>query len=205
MGIVCALVLNQHFKGRNFFRGVLLFPYLIPTIVVVILWKWLLNSSYGPVAYFLSYFDINIVWLSEKNILITLILVSIWQFFPFVLVTILARMQSIPVELYNAAKIDGAPSISQFIHITLPQIKNILLTIILLRTIWMFTKFDTPWLLAGKQGAGKYIQTLPIYAFRQTFDFLQAGMGAAISVTLLLILALSAMIYLWVFVTENRN
>lgn len=198
LGMLCALILNKKFKGKNFFRGVMLFPYLMPTIVVVILWKWLLNSSYGFINYLLESLHISskpIVWLSESNIMITLILVSVWQFFPFVLVTMLARLQTIPEDLYRAAKVDGAPAISRFFHITVPQLRNVLFTIILLRAIWMFTKFDTVWLLAGKEAVGKYIQTLPVYTFRRTFAYLQAGIGATLSVLLFLILFIGSLIY----------
>lgn len=207
LGLSCALLLNERFKGRNFFRGALLFPYLIPTIVVVILWKWLLNSSYGLIRYLMEVLHITsepIVWFSEENIMLTLILVSVWQFFPFVLVTILARLQTIPEELYNAAKIDGASAFSRFIHITLPQLKNVLLTIILLRTIWMFTKFDTVWLLAGSESIGKYIQTLPVYTFRKTFIYLEAGAGAALSVVMLAILLSGTIIYIRAFMSKEE-
>lgn len=206
LGLSCALLLNEKFKGRNFFRGALLFPYLIPTIVVVILWKWLLNSSYGLIRYLMEVLHITsepIVWFSEENIMLTLILVSVWQFFPFVLVTILARLQTIPEELYNAAKVDGASAFSRFIHITLPQLKNVLLTIILLRSIWMFTKFDTVWLLAGSESIGKYIQTLPVYTFRKTFIYLEAGAGAALSVVMLAILLSGTIIYIRAFMNKE--
>ncbi len=208
LGIACALILNMKLKGRNFFRGVLLFPYLIPTVVVVILWKWILNASYGLVNYLLDILNITsdpIIWFSEDNIMTTLVLVSVWQFFPFVLVTILARLQTIPEELYHAAKIDGAPAVSRFLHITLPQLKNVLLTIILLRSIWMFTKFDTVWLMAGQESIGKYIQTLPVLTFRKTFSYLQAGTGATLSVIMLLILFTGSMIYIFSFMRSEET
>jgi multiple sugar transport system permease protein len=208
LGLLCALILNEKVKGRNFFRGALLFPYLIPTVVVVILWKWLLNSSYGLVNYILDLLHITsnpIVWFSRENIMFTLIMVSVWQFFPFVLITVMARLQTIPEDLYNAARTDGAPAISRFLHITLPQLKNVLFTVILLRTIWMFTKFDIVWLLAGKESVGKYVQTLPVYTFRKTFAYLEAGIGAALSVVMLIILFTGAVVYLRVLVRNEEN
>lgn len=200
VGTAAALLLNKKFMGRDLVRGVLLFPYLVPTIVVVILWKWLLNASYGLVNYFalsLGFVSGPIIWFSQDLILLTLILISTWQFFPFVLVSVLARLQTIPEELYQAARMDNAPAASQFMHITLPALRNVLITVTLLRSIWMFTKFDTVWLLAGREGIGKYIQTLPIYTYRVTFEYLQAGMGAAISVVLLLFLAIGSGTYLF--------
>ena len=199
VGIIAALIVHQKFKGRNFLRGIFLFPYLIPTIVVVILWKWLLNASYGLLNYLLQMIGIinePIVWFSKENIMGTLIMVSVWQFFPFVMVSVLARLQTINLDLYKAAEIDGAPILSRFFHITLPQLWKVLFTLILLRSIWMFTKFDTVWLLAGSEGVGRYVQTLPVYTYRITFSFLQAGMGTAISMIMFLILLICASLYL---------
>lgn len=197
-GIALALLLNQQFYGSNLFRGALLFPYLIPTVMVVILWKWLLNSSYGLINYLLQeahLISLPIVWFSEDNIMFTLIILSVWQFFPFVLVMVLARLQAIPDNLYKSAQIDGVPTLHRFLHITLPQLRSVIISIILLRSIWMFTKFDTVWLLAGSQGVGKYIQTLPILSYRKTFTYLQAGMGATVSVLMLLIVLVGAGLY----------
>lgn len=154
LGVVAALILNETFVGRGLVRAIVLFPYMIPTIVAVILWKWLLNDTYGVVNYWLMAAGIimdPICWLGADHIMLSLILMSIWQFFPFVLLSILARLQTIPPELYEAAKVDGASAFSRFIHITLPQIKGILFVVILLRSIWMFTKFDTVWLMGEGQ------------------------------------------------------
>ena len=199
LGLLAALLLNKQFRGRDLLRGVVFFPYLMPTVVVVILWKWLLNASYGLVNYVLLSLHLihqPIVWLSNDMIMTTLIFVSVWQFFPFVVVTLLARLQSIPEDLYRAASVDGAPPVSQFFHITLPQLRGVLITVVLLRSIWMFTKFDTVWLLAGKEAVGKYIETLPVYTFRMTFTYLQAGMGATLAVVLFLILLASTIAYM---------
>lgn len=202
IGTAAALLLNERFRGRNFVRGVLLFPYLIPTVVVVILWKWLLNATYGLINYLgvtSGLLSIPVHWFSRDNIMTTLVVLSTWQFFPFVVVTILARLQTIPEELYRAARIDNAPAVARFAHVTLPQLRGVLMTVTLLRVIWMFTKFDTVWLLAGREGIGKYIQTLPVYTYRVTFEYLQAGVGAALSVILLLFLVIASTAYVRMF------
>lgn len=198
-GTAGAILVNERFKGRDLVRGVLLFPYLIPTVVVVILWKWLLSASHGLMNYVgmsLGLMSAPVVWFSRPWIMFTLVMVSTWQFFPFVLVSVLARLQTIPEELYRAAHVDNASPWATFLHITLPALRNVLITIILLRSVWMFTKFDTVWLLAGREGVGKYIQTLPVYTYRVTFEYLQAGMGAAISILLLLFLLGASIAYL---------
>ena len=151
LGVSAALLLNETFRGRNLLRGVVLFPYMIPTIVAVILWKWLLNDSYGLVNHLLVAAGLvraPVAWLGKDHIMTSLVLTSVWQFFPFVVVTYLARLQTIPPELYEAAKVDGAGGWRRFLHVTLPQTAGVLFVIVLLRSIFMFTKFDTVWLMA---------------------------------------------------------
>jgi multiple sugar transport system permease protein len=178
---------------------------MIPTIVAVILWKWLLNDTYGVVNYWLLALGIArdpISWLGTDHIMLSTIVMSVWQFFPFVLLSILARLQTIPEELYEAAKVDGASASRRFVHITLPQIRGILFVVILLRSIWMFTKFDTVWLMGEGAGAGRFIRTLPVYAYMRTLTYYQAGLGAAIAVIMFAILIVSTVIYFGLFREE---
>lgn len=207
IGIVAALIVNEAFKGRNFVRGVILFPYVIPTVVAIILWKWLLNDQFGLVNYILMSMGIvenPLSWMGKDRIMITLILISIWEFFPFVVLSVLARMQTIPPVLYSAAKVDGAGPFRRFIHVTLPQLRNVLFVVILLRSIWMFTKFDTVWLLTQGGGADKYIRTLPVYAYMRTFMYYQAGLGAALGVIMFILLIVATIIYFKMFRIEEE-
>ncbi len=206
LGVLAALLLNEGFRGRSLVRGVVLFPYMIPTIVAVILWKWLLNDSYGLVNYVLVAADVVRVppaWLGRDYIMWSLIVTSVWQFFPFVVVTYLARLQTIPPELYEAATVDGATVWRRFLHVTLPQTRNVLFVIVLLRSIWMFTKFDTVWLMAGEGGVSRYIRTLPVYAYTRTFTYLQAGMGAALAVIMFALLVGATAVYFGLFRDEE--
>lgn len=205
LGVAAALILNETFMGRGLVRAIVLFPYMVPTIVAVILWKWLLNDTYGVVNYWM--FALGIVrdpisWLGADHIMLSTIIMSIWQFFPFVLLSILARLQTIPPELYEAAKVDGASAIRRFLHITLPQIRGILFVVILLRSIWMFTKFDTVWLMGEGAGAGRFIRTLPVYAYMRTLTYYQAGLGAALAVIMFAILVVCTIIYFGLFREE---
>jgi len=207
VGVPAALLLNEGFRGRNLLRGVVLFPYMIPTIVAVILWKWLLNNQFGLINYglvALGLIDAPINWMGRAYIMASLILISVWQFFPFVLLAVLARLQTIPNELYEAARVDGAGAFSRFLHITLPQLASVLFIVLLLRTIWMFTKFDTVWLMTQGGGAEKYIRTLPVYAYLRTFHYYEAGTGAAASVVMFLLLVVFAAAYFAIFRREER-
>ncbi len=196
LGLGAALLLNETFPARGLVRAVAIFPYVIPTVVAVIIWKWLLNSQFGLVNYLLG---IPVSWMGRDWIMVSLIIVSVWQFFPFVLLAVLARLQTIPLELYEAAKVDGANAFYRFIHITLPQLASVLFVVILLRSIWMFTKFDTPWLIILGGGAEPYIRTLPIYTYQRTFAYYEAGRGSAMAVIMFLMLAAAAALYfhLW--------
>jgi multiple sugar transport system permease protein len=202
LGVATALVLHESFRGRNLVRGLVLFPYMIPTVVAVILWKWLLNNQFGLINYVLVELGLigqPISWMGRNYIMVSLIFISVWQFFPFVVLAVLARLQTIPEELYDAAKVDGASALRRFVHVTLPQLRNVLFVIVLLRSIWMFTKFDTVWLITQGGGAEKYIRTLPVYAYLRTFNFYQAGMGAAIAVVMFLILVAATVVYFNVY------
>ena len=206
VGVPAALLLNETFRGRNVLRGFVLFPYMIPTIVAVILWKWLLNDSYGLVNYLLvrsGAVRTPVAWLGTDYIMTALIVTSVWQFFPFVVVTYLARLQTIAPELYEAATVDGASAWRRFLHVTLPQTASVLFVIVLLRSIWMFTKFDTVWLLAGEGGVSRYIRTLPVYAYSRSFTYLQAGMGASLAVIMFAMLLVATAIYFRLFRTEE--
>jgi multiple sugar transport system permease protein len=206
LGVIAALILNEAFRGRNFVRGVVLFPYMIPTVVAVILWKWLLNNQFGLVNYLLLAIGIvkdPLSWMGKDHIMASLIIISVWEFFPFVVLSVLARLQTIPPVLYEAAKVDGAGPWGRFIHVTLPQLRNVLFVVILLRSIWMFTKFDTVWLLTQGGGAEKYIRTLPVFAYMRTFMYYQAGLGSTLAVIMFGILIASTTVYFKMFRREE--
>jgi multiple sugar transport system permease protein len=207
LGVAAALLLNQVFPGRNILRAIVMFPYVVPTVVAVILWKWLLNSQFGLVNYLIEsagIVDQPISFMGKDWIMVSLILVSVWQFFPFVVIGVLARLQSVPQELYEAAHVDGANALQRFFHVTLPQLKSVLFVIVLLRSIWMFTKFDTPWLMIQGGGAETYIRTLPVYTYMRTFAYYEAGLGSAMAVVMFLALAAVTAIYFRIWQREEN-
>ncbi|HXL46254.1 MAG: hypothetical protein AUH77_03260 [Candidatus Rokubacteria bacterium 13_1_40CM_4_69_39] len=206
LGLAAALVLHQAFRGRTAIRALVLFPYMIPTIVAVIVWRWLLNETYGVVDDVLLRLRLvrePVVWLGVDHMMASLIAVSVWQFTPFVVVSLLARLQTIPLELGEAARVDGASAWARFRHVTLPQLRAVLFVVVLLRSIWMFTKFDTVWLWGEGAGAGREIRTLPIYAYMRTFTYYQAGFGAALAVIMFLMLMAATLVYFRLFWGEE--
>jgi multiple sugar transport system permease protein len=207
LGLAAALLLNRLFPGRGLLRAIVIFPYVVPTVVAVIIWKWLLNSQFGLVNYWIEAAGLSrepISFMGKDWIMISLIVVSVWQFFPFVVIGVLARLQTIPEELYESAKVDGANAWQRFVHVTLPQLRGVLFVIVLLRSIWMFTKFDTPWLMIQGGGAETYIRTLPVYTYMRTFAYYEAGRGAAMAVVMFLTLAAAATLYFRLFRREEN-
>jgi multiple sugar transport system permease protein len=197
-GVGMALLLHGSLVGRSLARGIVLFPYLLPTAVAVLVWRWLFNDLYGYVNYVLlsaGLVDHPLAWLSRMpDAMVSVILVGAWKFFPFVVIAVLARLQSIPDALYEAARIDGASRFAQFRDITLPQIAGVLSIVVLLRAIWDFKEFDLIYLMTGGGPAGG-TETMPILVYRQAFQLLNFGRGAAVSVAMLLFMLLFFLVY----------
>ena len=207
LGVAAALILHQSFPGRGLVRALTIFPYVVPTVIAVVIWKWLLNAQFGLVNHALEAAGLigePVSWMGREWIMVSLILVSVWQFFPFVVLAVLARLQTIPPELYEAAKVDGANALSRFIHVTLPQLASVLFVVVLLRSIWMFTKFDTPWLMIQGGGAETYIRTLPVYTYQRTFAWYEAGRGSAMAVVMFLMLVAAAAVYFRLWRREEK-
>ena len=198
LGVAMALALHGPLVGRSMARGLVLFPYLLSTAVAVLVWRWLLNDLYGVVNYVLLEYEIvdrPVAWFGRMpNAMITVVLIGSWKLFPFVVIAVLARLQTIPLALYEAARIDGASAWSRFVDITLPQLRGVLALVIVLRTIWDFKEFDLIWLLtAGGPRSGT--ETLPLMVYRQSFPELAVGRGAAVAAVMLLIMLVLFAVY----------
>ncbi len=206
VGLATALLLNRSFRGRSVAQGLILFPYIIPGIVAVIVWRWLLHDQYGVINLVLKRWiglEESIHWFATPSLAMTsLILVGIWKFFPFVTICFLARLQIVPPQLYDAAKVDGASPWKEFWHITLPQLREVFFVVVLLRGIFMYIKFDIPWLLTGG-GPGTSTYTLPIMSYVEAFQQMQRGTSAAIACVLFVTLVGVALVYFLAF--ERRE
>ncbi|WP_375459706.1 carbohydrate ABC transporter permease [uncultured Enterovirga sp.] len=198
VGIATALLLNNAFRGRALVRGLILFPFVAPTIVAVLIWKWILNDLYGVANLALMEFGIikeSIAWLGSPEFAMpSVVLINVWMFFPFITIQVLARLQVIPGDLYEAARIDGAGPLQRFWYVTLPELRSTILLVVFIRGLWMFNKFDTIWLLTQGGPVGK-TATLPILAYMQAFQEYQLGAGAATSACIFMLLALFGVWY----------
>lgn len=197
-GVGMALLLHRSLIGRSLARAIVLFPYLLPTAVAVLVWRWLFNDLYGYLNHLLlaaGLIERPLAWLSHMpDAMVSVILVGAWKFFPFVVIAVLARLQSIPDALYEAAQVDGASRLAQFRDITLPQLAGVLAIVVLLRAIWDFKEFDLIYLMTGGGPAGG-TETLPILVYREAFQLLNFGRGAAVSVAMLAFMLLFFLVY----------
>jgi multiple sugar transport system permease protein len=199
LAFATALALNQAFRGRRFARTWIILSWIIPTIVIAILWRWMLNASYGIVNFFVTTVGISetpIDFLgSPKWALPTVIMINAWRWFPFLALLILAGLQSIPGELYEAARVDGANATQRFFNITMPQLQPVLYVVGLIGTLWAFNIFDVIWLLTqgGPSGA---TQTLPVMIYDRAFNGFAMGEASAISVLLCAFLLVFSVLYI---------
>jgi multiple sugar transport system permease protein len=198
-GVAMAVILNQNIFLRSLARSLILFPYFISTVVAVLAWRWIFNDLYGILSHLLirvGIIDMPIDFLgSMPNAMVSVIAVGAWKFFPFVVIAVLARLQTIPEQLYEAATMDGAGPLGRFFDITLPQLKDVLTIVILLRAIWDFKEFDLIFLLTGG-GPLNNTRTLPLIVYQEAFGLNRMGMAAAYAVAMMLIMLAFMLVYL---------
>ncbi len=198
-GVAVALLLNERIVFRSLARSLILFPYFISTVVAVLVWRWLFNDLYGILNYAMisvGLVDMPVNWLgSMPNAMLSLIVVGAWKYFPFVVIAVLARLQTIPPQLYEAATIDGAGVWERFWDVTLPQLGEVLGVVILLRTIWDFKEFDLIWLLTGG-GPLNHTRTLPLLVYQEAFGLNQMGRAAAYAVLMMAVMLVFMIVYL---------
>ncbi|WP_101296155.1 carbohydrate ABC transporter permease [Halegenticoccus soli] len=198
VGVGVALMLSREFRGVILARAMIFLPYLIPTVVVALVFRLMLNGSYGILNVFLM--DLGLIntpvnWLSNSDLaMISLIVLNSWKFAIFITIMVLAKLQSIPQQYYEAATMNGAGPLRKFRDVTFPQIKGVILLVLLLRGIWMFNKFDIIWVTTGG-GPGDETATLPVYIYETAFLNFNLGTAGAIAGTLFVFLGFGAIIY----------
>jgi multiple sugar transport system permease protein len=188
LGLGVALLLNQSFRVRGLVRGIVLLPWALPLIVGVLIWVWMYNDLFGVINYVLMKVHITqepLYFLGSKSLAMpSIIVVNVWRGFPFFAVNILAGLQSIPDELYEAGRVDGASRWQLFWNITLPGLRTVILVTTLLSFIWTTNDFTTVYTLTGG-GPGTATMTFPVLTWRTAFNGYELGKAAAIPILLM--------------------
>ncbi len=197
IGMVIALALNAHFRGRGLLRAAVLVPWAIPTVISAQMWGWMYHDLYGiinVVLQGLGIIDQNVAWLADPTTsLWAMVAVDVWKTTPFMALLILAALQTLPHEIYEAAKVDGVSPIRAFFQITLPLIRPALMVAIVFRALDALRMFDLAYVLAGGNPA---TATLSVYARQQLVDFQDVGFGSAASTLLVLLIGIITAILL---------
>jgi trehalose/maltose transport system permease protein len=196
LGLIIALVVNSGFKGRGVMRAVMLVPWAIPTVVAAQMWKWMYNDIFGVINDALiriHVIDKGVAWIAEPSTaLASVCLVDIWKTTPFVALLLLAGLQVIPTELYEAANVDGVSKWHQFRLITLPLLMPAILVTVIFRTLDALRVFDVFYVFFGNRPD---TQTMAVYDQNTIVTIGDVGYGAAISVAIFLIISLFVVIY----------
>jgi len=189
LGMAMALVLTSKIRFRSLLTGILLVPWVAPTVVSALNFLWIYDGSLGVLNYLLVHvFGIlpqGVGWLSEAGTaMAAVIFVNIWRGFPFFGISFLAGMKAIPAELYEAASVDGANAFQRFVHVTLPGLRNIVIIVVLLSTIWTFNDFAIVYILT-KGGPGGATMVLPVFTYEMAFGAQRLGDAIAVALYML--------------------
>ncbi len=199
LGFVTALLLHRSFWWRDVARALVVVPWALPSVIIGLMWTWMYDFNLGVLNDALVRFGLiakPIAWLADPDFaLYAIILTLTWQGFPFFAVVLLAGLQAIPAELYEAAEVDGAGAWQRLLYVTIPSLAGVMATALLLRTIWVANSLDVILVMTGG-GPGLSTHTLPLYAFLRAYSGMEFGYGAALAV--LLTFALLGIVVLYV-------
>jgi len=199
LGVGFALILNMKFRGRGIVRTLVILPYFLPGISMFLTWRWMyydVNGIINHVLQSVGLIDDRILWINSTNLaMMSVVVVGVWRYTPFVVLNCLARLSSIDSTLYEAAKVDGASVFQRFIYITLPQLRSVILIVVLLRGIFTFNKFEEINVITEGGPLGS-TTTLPVLSYERAFGALEVGEGSAINTLIFLILSVVAVLYL---------
>lgn len=199
LGLVVALALNASFRGRGLLRAAVLIPWAIPTVVSAQMWSWMFNDVFGVINHIamgLGLISQPIAWTaSPDTAMAAVILVDVWKTTPFMALLILAGLQMIPDEIYEAARIDGVHPVRVFFKVTLPLLKPALLVAVIFRALDALRIFDLIYVMTGNNTA---TMSMSVYARQQLVDFQDIGFGSAAATMLFAIIAVITVVYLTV-------
>jgi multiple sugar transport system permease protein len=199
LGMLISFLLNLKFRGRWLVRGLILVPWAVPTIVNANLWNWILNTNYGILNRVLIKMHIiqeGVAWLSDSRLAMNMVIIAdTWRMLPLVIIMLLAALQTVPQECLEAATVDGANTFKRFLYVYLPDLRPMLLVILVLRTIQAFRVFDIIYVLT-KGGPANETMVISFYGYYETFNFLNYGKGAAIAMIVSFVILLLSSIYM---------
>lgn len=199
LGLGLALLLNGQIRGRGLFRATLLVPMMLPTVVVGVVWRLMLNPNFGAINGTLKQLGVNtenLTWTASPRLaFLAVVVVDVWQWTPFVFLVLLAGLQAIPLEPYEAALIDGSSRWQTFRHVTLPLLKPAILIVLLLRTMDLLRVFDQIFILT-EGGPGFATEMISLYIYRTAFRFFDFGYAAAMSFVLLALTNVISVVYI---------
>ncbi|HHX44915.1 MAG TPA: sugar ABC transporter permease [Chloroflexi bacterium] len=199
LAMTLALILRQRIPFRGFFRAVALIPWVMPMVVAAIVWQWIFNGEWGILNHILRSLGLikeNIYWMANLQYLWpACLMVSVWKGYPTAYALLLAGLQGIPGDVYEAAKIDGAGAWESFWYITLPLLRPVLFVVLLLETLGTMQDFTAIWTLT-RGGPGEYTMTIPPLVYITSFDFYRMGYGASMAVMLMVVLMAFTVLYI---------
>lgn len=193
LGLGIALLMDRAFRLKGLMRALVLVPWAVPTVVSARMWEWMYNTDFGILNYALG---AKVNWLGSTFwALNAAVFMDVWKTTPFVAIILMAGLQTIPRELYQAARVDGAGPWAVFRNVTLPLLKPVILVVLIFRTLDAFRIFDAIYVLTGG-GPAQSTETLSIYAYKVLFQTLQFGRGSAIAVTVFVSVAAISVFYM---------
>jgi trehalose/maltose transport system permease protein len=202
LGLGIALLLNRPFGWRNGVRTLILLPWAIPTVVSARIWEWVFNPEFGILNFFLG---TKINWLGSPWLaMLAAVFADVWKTTPFAAILLLAGLQVIPQELYQAARVDGAGTWALFWKITFPLLKPVLLVVLIFRTLDAWRVFDVIYVLTAG-GPANTTETLSLYAYKVLFQTLQFGYGSTLAVVTFFFVGAITVFYLNLYRRERRN
>jgi multiple sugar transport system permease protein len=186
LGLAIAVLFNREFPGKGLVRTIILLPMVATPVAIALIWALMFNPSLGVLNYFLESLGLpRSLWVADASLAIpSLVLVDVWEWTPMVALILLAALQAIPGEFYEAARIDGASGWQAFRFITLPSIRSAIVVALILRSIDALKTFDIIYVITGG-GPGTASETLNVFAFRTGFEFFRAGYAAALLIFLM--------------------
>jgi ABC-type sugar transport system permease subunit len=193
-----ALLLNTSFPGQTLAKALILIPWAMPYAVSAITWRWIFHGQMGSLNYFLSEIGLireYIVWLGDPMLAFSAAMfVEVWSSIPFMTITFLAGFQAIPPSIYDAAKMDGASPWREFLDMTVPQMRHVLLVVTLLSIIWAFRSFGVIWIMT--QGDPIYRTDIAVtYLYKMAFQDMNFGAGYALAVGIFVVLTIFSILY----------